>query len=89
VGDRANVVVQQGVKVSEVFLYTHWGGLELPAVVTKALQDGQRRWDDAQYLARMVFCRMICGTDGKANPEDVFGKPATGSRLPLVTTLIH
>lgn len=55
-GDRANVKVVAG--DSEVFLYTHWNGTELPTIVQNALDRGQR-WDDHSYLARIIFCEMV------------------------------
>ena len=51
-GDRANIYVKEG--DSGVYLYTHWGGSELPQVVKVALSRHQR-WDDGQYLARILF----------------------------------
>ena len=56
-GDRANVEIKDG--DSSVFLYTHWNGTELPETVRAALKRGKSRWDDPQYLARIVFCEMI------------------------------
>lgn len=55
-GDRANVVVRSGDE--EVFLYTHWNGHKLPAVLRSALIRGEDRWEDNQYLARIIFCEM-------------------------------
>ena len=55
-GDRANVQVKTNGK--SVFLYTHWKGEELPKIVQHSLLRKQR-WDDAQYLARIIFCEMI------------------------------
>ncbi len=61
-GDRANVVIREswpedlGDKEA-VFLYTHWGGYELPEVVRTALSM-RWRWDDSPYLARVVFDTM-------------------------------
>lgn len=57
-GDRANVRVQDA--DGHVYLYTHWGGTNLPHVVQMALQRKQR-WDDPAYLARIVFCEMVKG----------------------------
>ena len=51
-GDRANVVIDDN--GSQVYLYTHWRGTELPEIVRKALTKNQR-WDDPQYLSRIVF----------------------------------
>lgn len=57
-GNRANVYVQDG-DDNGVYLYTHWGGSELPEVLRDALRRGRDRWDDAQYLARIIFCEMV------------------------------
>ena len=63
-GDRANVYMLEGESrggsKTGVYLYTHWGGTELPHVVQRALARRQR-WDDSQYLARIVFCEMVRG----------------------------
>lgn len=57
--DRANVKITEG--KNKVFLYTHWCGSELPAIVKEALaQDFARnRWHDGAYLTRIVFEHMI------------------------------
>ena len=56
-GDRANVLVRDNYD-SGVFLYTHWGGYNLPQLVQKALAR-QERWTDSSYLARIVFSAMV------------------------------
>lgn len=72
-GDRANVVVrdnwpdEQGEKEA-VFLYSHWGGTELPEVLRQALVRGEERWSDGSYLARIIFAEMI-----KGDPEGSTG----------------
>jgi len=53
-GDRANVYIRED-NDHGVYLYTHWGGYELPEVVRRALARGESRWSDAPYLARIVF----------------------------------
>ncbi|MCJ7828737.1 MAG: hypothetical protein MUP81_03230 [Dehalococcoidia bacterium] len=53
----------------KVYLYTHWGADELPETVKKALSK-KWRWDDFEYLARIVFETMI---DGDRNGETGFG----------------
>jgi hypothetical protein len=58
-GDRANV------HVAGVYLYTHWGGYNLPETVRAALiraQEGDR-WQDDPYLARIIFCEMVTGSE--------------------------
>jgi len=56
-GDRANVVVKTGNE--QVCLYSHWGGYELPDTLRAAMVRGKPRWDDPQYLARIIFCEMV------------------------------
>jgi len=58
-GDRANVKIRG---FGDVYLYTHWCGSELPGTLQRALARRQR-WEDASYLARVVFCEMV-GEDG-------------------------
>lgn len=58
-GDRANVkVVGHG---SVVYLYTHWRGSELPQVLEESLLRARDRWDDEQYLARVIFSDLTNG----------------------------
>lgn len=56
-GDRANIVVKSGEE--QVVLYSHWGGHELPETLRAALERGRDRWDDFQYLTRIIFCQMV------------------------------
>ena len=56
-GDRANVCVVDG--DDKVFLYTHWGGTELPETLQAALRRGGDRWTDAPYLRRIIVSEMI------------------------------
>ncbi len=54
-GDRGNIVIRQGdTPANDVWFYTHWRGSEIGEVVKEALARKQR-WDDASYLARIVF----------------------------------
>jgi hypothetical protein len=67
-GDRGNIVVRDqwlrdGGPGEAVFLYSHWGGMELPEVLRRAL-DKRWRWDDGSYLARIIFEEMIDGDRG-------------------------
>ena len=57
-GDRANVYVHGG-KNPGVYLYTHWGRRSIGETVAAALDRGRGRWDDEQYLARIIFCEMV------------------------------
>lgn len=60
-GDRANVKVVDGGQC--VYLYTHWGGTDLPETLRRALVRGESRWDDAAYLARIIFSEMTRGSE--------------------------
>jgi hypothetical protein len=64
-GDRAQVQI----KPSGVFLYSHWGGNELPDDVHRALSK-RWRWNDEEYLARIIFDEM---TAGCSDEETGFG----------------
>jgi hypothetical protein len=60
-GDRGNIIVKDG--ESTVYLYTHWSGSSLPETVKAALKRGHDRWNDGQYLARILFCEMVRGDE--------------------------
>lgn len=67
-GDRANcVVLTEG--QAPVYLYTHWGGCELLQTVQNAIKK-EWRWDDPQYLARIIFDQM---TENHHGQETGFG----------------
>lgn len=78
-GDRANIVIQS--YGERVYLYGHWMGREMPAIAQRALQRRQR-WDDAPFLARIVFCEM---TKGREQEETGFGISAglTDNEYPI------
>lgn len=63
-GDRANVVIQQG-DGKRIYLYSHWGGYELPESLAVGLDKGRGRWDDESYLARIIFREMGAGQEGE------------------------
>jgi hypothetical protein len=56
-GDRANILVTG--EGSSVYLYTHWAGTFLPETLERALARSQDRWDDVQYLTRVIFSQML------------------------------
>lgn len=62
-GDRGQV------KIGSVLLYSHWNGTELKANVKKALAK-RWRWDDAEYLTRIIFDVM---TQNQRDEETGFG----------------
>lgn len=57
-GDRSQICIKDG--ESEVFLYAHWAGVEIYRDLSHCLQrSGASRGNDFEYLARIVFSRMI------------------------------
>lgn len=58
-GDRGQIKI----KDSGVYLYAHWRGMELPFVLQAALAK-RWRWDDAEYLTRIIFDAMVADEQG-------------------------
>ena len=56
-GDRGQVKLVEG--GDAIFLYTHWGAADLLSDVANALERGRERWDDPEYLNRIIFSEMI------------------------------
>ena len=52
-GSRAQVEVQQ--EPHSVFLYTHWGADEILQDTIKGIIKGKLRWDNPNYLTRVLF----------------------------------
>ena len=53
-GSRAQVYM----KDTGVYLYTHWDSGRLKGIVQKAIAR-MERWDDEEYLTRIIFSEMI------------------------------
>lgn len=64
-GDRANIAVKQEKFKDQdgndvyVYLYSHWGGSDLPMILQSALKRGNDRWTDNPYLTRIIFSEMV------------------------------
>ena len=74
-GDRANIKVTG---VGDVYLYTHWSGEELPETLKAALARGKARWDDPQYLSRIIFCEMVKGQERDCTGYGISGECGDG-----------
>jgi hypothetical protein len=61
-GNRSNIVIKQH-DGSRVWLYGHWMGEDSINVVRDVLAQ-RERWNDAPYLARMLFTKMTAGDTG-------------------------
>lgn len=57
-GNRGNVTIRANGK--DVWFYTHWRGSDLGEIIKAALAK-RERWNDAPYLARIIFCELIYG----------------------------
>jgi hypothetical protein len=60
-GDRANICIKDPTMndpYAGVWLYAHWDGVHLRAVLQAALAR-KERWNDSSYLARIIFCEMV------------------------------
>lgn len=53
-GTRSQVLIED----IGIYLYQHWDGYDLHKKVKKALKN-KWRWDDPEYLARIIFCEMV------------------------------
>jgi hypothetical protein len=64
-GDRANIMLvmpkSYGAKPENggIYLYTHWKGYLFPEMLREALDFGRGRWNDDQYLARIITSRVF------------------------------
>ena len=47
---------------SPVVLYTHWRAKDMLANLKTVLKR-KKRWSDAAYLSRMIFCKMVEGDE--------------------------
>ena len=72
-GDRGNIYVRHG-KEPGVYLYSHWGGHDMPSELREVLKRGDRL-DDAQYLTRIIFCALVGNRDW--DKTDGYGISAT------------
>jgi len=68
-GDRGQVLIKGYDGGLGVCLYTHYGARTLPSTVKAALAK-KWRWDDREYLARIIFDTM---TEGKHGMELGYG----------------
>ena len=57
----AELLLAQVLGVNRVYLYTHWSGSELIDTLKAALKRGKNRWNDSEYLARIIFSEMVKG----------------------------
>jgi len=68
----------------EVWFYTHWGASVLWECVASALARGKGRWDDEEYLARIIFCEMV-GNDVEGTTGFGIGMSRHGDVWQVIT----
>lgn len=79
-GDRAQIhLVDNG-----VWLYTHSKGYKITETAANGLDRGRSRWDDPEYLARILFSEMI-----KDDIEGTTGYGIGTTRYVDAHTIIH
>ena len=67
-GDRGNICIRYE-DGGEIYFYTHWRGSAIKGILQSSLSK-HWRWDDPPYLARIIFCDMI---DGSEKEETGYG----------------
>src|SRR5512136_274571 len=78
-GDRGQVYI----KDEKTYLYTHWSATELPEMVERAIAK-KWRWNDPEYLARIIFDEMTDGCHGEETGYGI-GRSKHGDIWMLVT----
>jgi len=60
-GDRGQVKIigTDNAESPNLYFYTHWGATSLENYVSDALDRGRGRWNDKEYLNRIIFSEMI------------------------------
>ena len=51
-GDRAMVEIKT--EDGSLYVYSHWGGFEMPQLAIEAVLDAKPRWDDDSYATRII-----------------------------------
>ena len=80
-GDRGNIVLHD--KGAKIYLYTHWTGSAIGAILKRALIKGKGRWSDPPYLYRIIFQTLI-GKD-----DDITGFGLSTSECDNEHPLLH
>ncbi len=86
-GDRANIVIdmpeeyKEGAVNHSLYLYTHWGGSELPQTLQASLASdrARARWGDESYLARIIFADLTAGYEKEETGFGISLRPPDNS----------
>jgi hypothetical protein len=61
-GDRAQIKFIDDEK-KEIWFYSHWDGEDIEKAVVSAMTRGKDRHEDPEYLARIIFCDLVEGSE--------------------------
>lgn len=61
-GDRGNIELIFADHADHIFFYTHYDGSRVLHILRRALRK-RWRWDDPTYLARIIFCELVKGSE--------------------------
>ena len=78
-GDRGQVHI----KDEGVWLYTHWGATDLDETVKRAISK-RWRWNDPEYLARIIFDEMIGEEQGSETGFGISSKGPHGDEWKII-----
>ena len=79
-GDRGQVHI----KDEGVWLYTHWSAHNLIETVKRAMAK-KWRWDDPEYLARIIFDEMVGNQQGQETGFGISSKGPHGDEWRIIT----
>lgn len=92
-GDRGNIVLEgfPGSDGGRIFLYTHWGGSDIYSCLAKSLSSdrGRNRWDDSQYLARIIADDLWRPNRGNETGAGLGLSPCDNEHLYVVVNMAH
>lgn len=94
-GDRANIFFVDdlgGTVAKGVYLYSHWGGQDLPEELRQALNTtpARARWDDPAYLCRILVLEVLKDLQGKETGAGLGTSRTRGDGYPvLIVDLVN
>lgn len=71
------------IKIGKVYLYTHWEGDKLKELLKTALSK-RERWTDEEYLARIIFCEMVKGSQDETTGYGIGTQQHNDLNYPLL-----
>ncbi len=78
-GDRAVVGFKAKESSPVIYLYSHWAGSEMDALLANAIEKAESRWSDSDYATRIVISQLIAddwkSTTGWGISVDTFAYP--------------